>query len=291
MPKEHDKIATRLTHILIKFNSKERFTIDELCEEFAVNKRTIQRDLHERLSYLPIIKENGYYFMESFAFGSLSFEDIKAFATLSGIRSLYPALTNNFITDLLNTKTNQAYLIKSFGHENLSPKQELFENLSASILKSHKIKCTYKEKERLLNPYKLINTNGMWYLSADENGVLKTFSFSKMKNLQFTTDTFIPNSEFIDTIAKNEANWFSQDKIEVTLQIDNQVAEYFLRRKILPNQTIIEHNENHLILTTNVSYENEILSVLKYWLPYGRILEPKELQVKFEKILEDYLMM
>ena len=49
--KSHDKIATRLALILNKFNSGEKFSIDNLVEEFNVTKRTIQRDLSERLSY------------------------------------------------------------------------------------------------------------------------------------------------------------------------------------------------------------------------------------------------
>ena len=36
--KNHDKIATRLALILSKFNSGEKFSIDDLVEEFNVTK-------------------------------------------------------------------------------------------------------------------------------------------------------------------------------------------------------------------------------------------------------------
>jgi len=62
--------------------------------------------------------------MESYALGKLSFKDIESFATLSGIKSLYPSLSNEFITDILNTKLNSAYLIKNQGYENISNKRE-----------------------------------------------------------------------------------------------------------------------------------------------------------------------
>ncbi len=290
MPKkDHDKIASRLAIILQKLNNGERFTKDELCEEFNVSERTIHRDLTERLSFLPIKYEKGYYSVESFAFGNLSFKDIQAFATLSGIKSLYPSLTNEFIVDILNAKTNQAYLIKSAGYENLTPQQKIFEDISASILQNHQIECSYKEKQRVLNPYKLINTNGIWYLVADEESVLKTFTFSKLSNIKSLDISFTPNSEFIEIITKNEANWFSQTIIEITLQIDSKIAEYFLRRTILPNQKIVEQNDDFLVISTKVSYEDEIFSTVKYWLPYVRILEPIDLQGKFEEILIGYL--
>lgn len=57
MATKHDTIATRLALILTKLNNGERFTIEELADEFNVNVRTIQRDLNERLSYIPIIKD------------------------------------------------------------------------------------------------------------------------------------------------------------------------------------------------------------------------------------------
>ena len=41
----HDKIAFRLAQILIKLNDRARLGIDELAEEFNVNKRTILRNL------------------------------------------------------------------------------------------------------------------------------------------------------------------------------------------------------------------------------------------------------
>ncbi|NCD11222.1 MAG: WYL domain-containing protein [Epsilonproteobacteria bacterium] len=286
---EHDTIATRLALILQKLVSKERFTIEGLCEEFNVNKRTIQRDINERLAFLPIKKENGFYFVESFAFGDLSFKDIQAFATLCGIKSLYPALTNEFIVDLLNIKTNQAYLIKSFDHESISNQQKYFETISAWILKHQQISCTYKDKQRILNPYKLVNINGIWYLGADEDGTFKTFTFSKMTNLKFLDTQFSENPEFIELLRKNEVTWFSNSTFDATLQINAQVAEYFFRRALLPNQKIIEQNDEYLILSTKVSYEDELFSIVKYWLPHIKILQPTDLQAKFERILKDYL--
>lgn len=289
MKNEHDKIATRLACIIQKLNSGERFTLEELCEEFNVNKRTIQRDMNDRLAFLPIKKENGYYFAESFTFGNLSFKDIQVFATLSGIKSLYPVLTNEFIVDLLNAKINQTFLVKPLGYENLSKQKKLFEDISAWILKHQQIECIYKEKKRVLNPYKLVNINGIWYLAADDNGTLKTFTFSKLISIKFLDTPFLPKHEFIELINENKVNWFSNNTIEVTLQINNHIAEYFLRRGLLPNQKIIEHNENFLILSTIGSYEDEIFSTIKYWLPHIKILQPLNLQTKFENLIKNYL--
>jgi predicted DNA-binding transcriptional regulator YafY len=290
MKKSHDTIARRLSSILLKFNSGERFTIDELCEEFNVDKRTIQRDINERFSYFPIKKENGYYFLESYALGKLTFEDIKNFASISGIKELYPALTNEFIADILNAKINSAYLVKTISHETITSKMDEFQSLSVAILQNIPIRCIYKEKPRVLNPYKLVNQQGIWYLVADENGVLKNFSFTKISDFKLLEESrFEPKREFVETIQKNEVTWFSQNVIKVTLEIDGDVSEYFLRRNIFPNQTIVSQRGGKLILSTKISYDDEILRIVQYWLPHIKIIEPTHLQEKLNDLLSGYL--
>jgi len=288
LPNNHDTIATRLGIILNKLNSGERFSVEELAKEFNVSIRTIQRDMNERFSYLPLKKENGYYFLEEYCLGKLNFEDIKSFATLSGIKNLYPNLTDDFIVDLLNSKINQTYLIKGHEYEDLSSKTKLFSDLNIAIVTNKTIHLTYNKKERELNPYKLINTDGIWYLSADEDNQLKTYTVSKIQNLKTTSKTFTPNKEFKSLIDKNQDTWFSQDAIEVTLEIDKKVKEYFLRRELLPHQNIIKNSDN-LIISTTVSYEDEILKVVRYWIPHIKILQPAYLQEKLLKDLKNYI--
>ena len=146
MKKSHDTLALRLSMILTKLNSAESFTVKELAEEFNVSTRTIQRDIKERLSYIPIEKNGDYYSMESYALGKLGFEDIKNFATLSGIKTLYPSLSNEFITDVLNTKLNSAYLIKNQGFEDISLQKDWFETMSAAIIKKVLLALNIKKK-------------------------------------------------------------------------------------------------------------------------------------------------
>lgn len=292
MNKSHDKLALRLSLILTKLNSGEKFTAKELAEEFNVSIRTIQRDLKERLSFIPIEKDGEYYNMESYALGKLSFEDIKNFATLSGVKSLYPSLTNEFITDILNTKLNSIYLIKNQGFEDVSDKKECFEILSAAIIKNSPVNFDYKNKHRIVNPYKLINNEGIWYLLADEQDRLKTFAFSKIQKFKWENDTksFIPKKEFLDQIAKNNINWFTTDDlIEVTLQIDNVAKEYFERKSILTNQKIIEENDDYFTVLTYISYDDEILKFVKHWIPYIKIVEPLYLKEKLDNVLKKYL--
>ena len=167
--KEHDTLAIRLAQILTMFNDGRRFTLKELAKESSVSERTIQRDF-ERLSSLPIEKENGYYYLKEYVLGKLSFKDIKQFATFSGIRELYPDLSDDLIVDVLNMRTNKTLEVNGHKYENLSSMVANFNNIAAAIVKHDNIQFRYKDKPRTVQPYKLINTNGIWYLVGVEEG-------------------------------------------------------------------------------------------------------------------------
>lgn len=77
---------------------------------------------------------------------------------------------------------------------------------------------------------------------------------------------------------------------EVMLKIAPNVAVYFLRRNILPNQEIIrEMPDGTLFVLCKNVHEREILPQVKYWLSYVEIVSPDKLQQKFFQDLKDYV--
>ncbi len=284
-----DLLAKRLAFILTKLNNGERFTLKELALEFGTNTKTISRDLKERFIYIPIKKDGKYYSLEEYALGKLNLEDIKNFATISGIKSLYPTLTNQFLTEILENKINSVFLIKNSGFEVIENKKEDFEKLSRAIINHQVVEFVYKEKEKVVEPYKLINSNGVWYLCANDNEKLKTYSFTKMENLKIKNDKFNLNIELLNQIEKDEINWFSNEAKEVHLKIDNNAKEYFLRKKILANMKIIEETSEYFIVSTKVAFDDEIINLVKYWIPYIEIISPNHLAKKLNNILNSYI--
>ncbi|HEH5496192.1 TPA: YafY family transcriptional regulator [Campylobacter coli] len=282
----HDKLAVRLAQILMRFNNGGRFSLEELASEFNVDIRTIQRDLNQRLSFMPIQKENGKYFLESFALGKLSFKDIQNFAMLSGIQELYPKLDEDFITDLLNSKVNSIFMIKNNGFEKVD--YENFEIISVAILKHNILNFDYKDKNRKVKPYKLLNYQGIWYLIADEKDKLKHFTFSKIKNIRKNNETFTPKEEFLDQILNDKNIWLDDSK-EAIVKLDKKAKEYFFRKNILNNFELIDEDEQSYTLKVYFSYDDELLNVVKQWIPYIKIEKPFELKEKLDSILKDYL--
>ena len=83
--------------------------------------------------------------------------------------------------------------------------------------------------------------------------------------------------------------FFITVSIVVVLEINNTAKEYFFRKDTLPNKQILEQKENYFTVSTKVSYDDEILRVVKYWMPYIKIVSPLYLREKFNNILEEYL--
>ena len=286
--KEHDTIATRLVQMLMMLNDGRRLFVEELAEEFSVSERTVQRDF-DRLSSLPMEKKNGYYYLEEYALGKLSFKDIKQFATFSGIKELYPELSDKLIVDVLNVRTNKTLEVSGHKYENLSAMVDDFNNIAAAIVNHEHIQFIYKDKPRTVQPYKLINTNGIWYLVGVEEGVLKNFSFSNVTELSVQEEHFQEDEEIIKNLEEHQGVWFTQNHIDVVVEVDASVAKYFLRRDLLPHQKTLKHTEEGLTLSTKVAYEEEIIKVVRYWIPHITITSPTYLQEKLEKTLKEYL--
>ena len=79
-------------------------------------------------------------------------------------------------------------------------------------------------------------------------------------------------------------------KAEVVLKVTREVASYFKRRKLIANQVIEKELEDGgLIVSCKVAHPNQILPIVRYWLPQVRIISPEGLQADLEAQLQAYL--
>jgi len=77
--------------------------------------------------------------------------------------------------------------------------------------------------------------------------------------------------------------------IEVVVRIDKCVADYFLRRELLPQQKMLEEEEHHLLFSCQIAYEDEILRLVRYWIPHIHIVTPTSLEQRLKEELAGYL--
>lgn len=291
----HDTLVRRLAIILVKLNQGERLDPTALAEEFGVNLRTIQRDLNERFAYLPLEKADGLYRLDPAFLGKLSTSDIERFAGLAGVRGLFPSLSDDFLRDIFDTRIQSTLLVKGHNYEDLRGKEHGFRQLEQAIIGRHTVSFSYGKdgaaKDYVdIEPYKLMNHKGIWYLAAKDIAKLKTFCFSKIARLLVSDVTFQPDPTVEHTLTDDDGIWLSQEKQEVVLKVAKEVAAYFKRRNLIANQVIEkELDDGGLILSTIVGHPNQILPIVRYWIPHIRIISPEALQTGMESELADYL--
>jgi predicted DNA-binding transcriptional regulator YafY len=130
----HDTLVYRLAQMLVKLNQGERLDPQALAEEFRVNLRTIQRDLNERFAYLPLVKADGRYHRDTVFLGKLSTRDVERFASLAGVRGLFPSLSDEFLRDIFDARIQSALLVKGHHYEDLAGKEAAFRLLEQAIV-------------------------------------------------------------------------------------------------------------------------------------------------------------
>jgi len=290
----HDTLVFRLAQMLVKLNQGEPLDPAELAAEFGVTLRTIQRDLNERFAYLPLEKWDGKYRMAPAFLGRLTLKDVERFAALAGVSGLFPSLSTDFLRDLFDNRIESALLVKGQHYEDLSDRRAEFKLLEQAIASRHCVRFAYPSNgaaaDVLAQPHRLLNIKGIWYLAAKHDGKLKTYAFSKIDRPQLTVDSFEPDTALLQKLETEDGVWMSDEPVEVVLLVSKEAAPYFQRRKLIANQVIEkELADGGLLVAARVGHANQVLPIVRYWLPHLRIVSPESLQRELERGLADYL--
>jgi predicted DNA-binding transcriptional regulator YafY len=285
----HDSLAYRLAGILLKLNQGDALDLADLAAEYGVSQRTVYRDLN-RLGGIVERDGNGHYRLVPEYRGKLHPKDLEAFAKLVGVEGLFPQNSSRFLIALLDTLSQSSFLVRGHHYEKLKPHDAQFQQLDNAIRDRRRCILTYADKRRTLEPYRLVNSKGIWYLAATDEGRLKSFSLGRISQLHVNDDTFEPRVDIHQQIEEDDDVWFSEEKTEILLTVAPQVAYYFQRRKLLPSQTIDKELENGgLIVSSRIDDEDQILPLVRYWIPHVRIMEPAWLRETLEQEIRIYL--
>lgn len=220
--------------------------------------------------------KDGFYYLNRGleADGALSFDDIKLFAKNSGFGDIYPSLDDEIIVDALSSKSNELYTIKPKEIESSKDFSALFEDLRVAIKEHLKLDFYYSGSQRLVKPYRLNYINGVWYLLGEEKTKLKDFTLSKIKKCQ-VLDGFEPSRTFLKRIKENDLLWISQNAKTARILVLPNAREYFERKKLFSSFKVLKDDNDGILIEVNFAFDDELLNVVKAWIPYIKIIEPK----------------
>jgi len=297
-----NKLYTALSLIKL-LNENKRIDSKKVSEELGVSIRTAQRYLLE-LSILPGVinneKDNTYSLIDSYSFEGTFLSQPE----LSYVGALFDFLKRDVNSDSakyldklkskifhLNGITFSYDFVKEdiIGFENIS---SVLNDLEIAVKEQNEITFLYERYNRnyTVKPYRIILSDGFWYLLADHEDCLKKFVVDQVRDIKNTGNVFEYRDD-IDEIIKDANNiWFNEEgKDEVTVEIDNSIVDYFKRKKCLTNQRIIGENEDSIKVTFEVYNEMDFLLQILRWAPFIKIKNPEYYKQTLKKYLQDSL--
>lgn len=291
---EHDKLAWRLTQMLMQLNQGDCLDATALAVTFGVHRRTIMRDLNDRFAFLPLIKSSKGYTLDSAYLGRLNYRDLEKFAALAGLNGLFPALTADFLREIFDQRLQAALLIHGPRFEKISEREPDFLRIREAILNHQELKFTYQKpdetKDVQVQPYKLISHDGIWYLAASDNGQPKAYALGRISHIQQTAHTFAPDITILKMLQEEDSIWLNRQKTEAVIQVNAAVAQYFRRQTMLPSQVIEKTlTDGGLLISGKFAHQNQLFPTVRQWIPHLRIISPEFWQAELEEQIRDYL--
>lgn len=272
-----EKLAQRLSNILARLHQGQMLDKHQLSQEFQVDVRTIERDLKDRLTGLVQRNDQGHWELTHAARSTVPAKYLEKYAKLTGTEKLFPDSSLNYLLEqITQTPPERVTHVQTVAYEDLRPHTQEFAQLEAAIQQHCHCYFSYKAKPRVVRPYKLIHKNGIWYLAAEEGSQLKIFSVALIEKLRLDESvSFVPKPAHLQYIASTEDVWFTEATTEVLLRVSKDVAHYFTRRALLPQQNHRFDRDGSLLVTAHINHMHQLLPVVRYWLPHVRIIEPQ----------------
>lgn len=291
-PSMHERLASRITLMLIELFEKGSVSRRDLASRFNVSERTIYRDFNRLGAFVTCTKE-GLYRIALPVDKEGSLPSLLSLSEMTGLQQLLPVSGDGPLKELLQAIEYKRIKIHLLPPETLGTEwqKKIFSTLDHAIKDKHICQVQYKNKLRTLSPYRLMNIKGIWYLAAtDEDVLIKAYQLSLIEWIDVKKVCFIPDGDIHEYLDSEDDAWFSMNKVEVTVEVMACVAKYFERRTILPQQKLLEKTDKgNLIMTTLIAHPEQLFPILRFWLPNVRIISPVAQADFFIKQLTEHL--
>ena len=287
----------------------------------SFSDRAFEKDLYdmrndEELGFLAPLKysakEKGYHYTEvdysidkiplsadelaSIQMASEVFEQYKNIPFLSQVRGDISKLSDLISATKVVKKEVQDSIIQ-FEEQQVTKGGQFLGELYKAIQDSQMVKLDYhkfdrsKSKKYVVAPYLLKEYQGMWYLvSKSEENEYRTFALDRIKKIKIKSDFFIKKDEdkvkyfFNNVIGVS----YSEDKpVVIKLQVFDILRNYLSVNPIHHSQKTIRLENDFIEVELFLVPNHEFYAKLFQYLPFVKILSPKQVDKKFGKILKE----
>ncbi|MBN1968403.1 MAG: WYL domain-containing protein [Candidatus Delongbacteria bacterium] len=303
----------RMQFIDSRIRQGKAYSAKSIANEYEVSERSIKRDIDEmKNSFNAPIKYSkikGYYYGEKFEiFNFLGEKSLIASAMMKKILeslNYIPLTADNIISNLDESVGSELKFISDKIRYDFSEYEEvdiaLFKVVIDSMNYKKQLKAIYNnadgvKSERVLEPLRLMNYSGKWYLVAYcvMKNIPKIFLFSRFEKLVLTD---VPNVYECDDLKLNNllSNSFGLDleenPKEAVIRFYQPVSDSIKNQKWHKNQKIRNGKNNigeFIEFIIPVGRYREILGRILRFGMHAEVVEPEDLRNKW---LENIKMM
>jgi len=190
--RRHDRLAVRLSLIIIRLVAGETLSMSKLAAEFGVSVRTLRRDFRERLIYLDLEYQNGCCRLRAGA-GAQAELDVLTFAHRTGMAGLFPGLDRRLVSLLLSCEDAPCLTADAICITRPSASLSFYRLIKAITTCQRVTLLADGQRCERLAPYRLIAKDGTWYLVAEHHGHPMVLTLDEIHTIQPTKETFTRN--------------------------------------------------------------------------------------------------
>ncbi|CAA6814700.1 MAG: Transcriptional regulator [uncultured Campylobacterales bacterium] len=287
----------RILSIISELELGKKLSTKELSNKYKIDIRTIQRDFKEYILELrpEIQKQNNKYFLNSKTKSSKENIIISIFQNIAdNIGGEFSKNANELFSKL---KDDENILYTQINIENISDKLDITKEIQNAIKNKTTIKCEYSinnsSYKATINPLKLANYSGYWYLIAIDNKdkVLKKYYFNEIQKVSLTNKIFTYEKNLDKILANAISIWFEpKEPYEVQLLVSATISKYFQRQALSPTQRIMkEYKDKSIEISIDITNDMEIIPIIKSYIPHIKVIVPQRIKDKIQKDIEKYM--
>ena len=184
-------------------------------------------------------------------------------------------------------------ILTNINNEKLSEEDLVnFQALEDAIREKAEITCTYNGFEFLVKPLKLALFEGFWYLlllDSKKGNKFKKFHLKSIKDIKHSGDKFELSSELDERIKAMNSAWANLEAPKTArLLLAPEVAKYFERKPHAKQRITGQDSDGSVEIEIEFTHIMEIKPLIYYYLPFIKVLEPKELANKIRDEVGSY---
>jgi proteasome accessory factor B len=291
-----------------------------LALELEVSSKSIHRDLEFMRDRLELPLEysearKGYYYTEEVgAFPTLQITEGELFALLVAEKALQQYRGTTFERPLRSAFKKMAASLPDTISLNLAEWEqtisfrtsaepvlnlENFDTLAKATAQRRQLELTYRKpgrretELRVVDPYRLANINGEWFLFAwcHLRRDIRTFVPARIQSVKYTGKTFVRPLQF--SLKKRLRDSFGvqsgRGRFDVVIRFREMVADYIREKKWHESQQLRELPDGGVELRMRLSSLAEVERWILGWAGNARVLQPPELAESVKRSAENIL--